>query len=135
MALTDSLLRQFRKATGDLSNPPSMSATEIEEDYFAEALTEYPDDSDRAHLAYAVLKRLNELLVAAAGEVSYSANSVSESLSDKALRYRQAIEVWQKNLDDALANGEAEVPVYWGKTVRHPRRDKDYPDDHIKWSG
>ena len=125
--MTSALYRaRFRRAVGDPGGDEPLFETDDIDDKFDQAAEVYPDGSDEALLAQAVIYGFEDLMAVYATQVDYTANSASERLGSVFGNYEKLIKKWETKLQTALAEN---LPmVMWGSTSVAPRRDAEYPD-------
>lgn len=118
--------QRFRRAVGDPGGDNPLFEPDEIDDFFTQADEDYATASDNAKLAYAVMLGFQSLQTLYVTQVDYTANSVSEKLSDVFDHYEKLIKKWEAKLTDALAST---LPgVMWGSTRVTPSRDQEYPD-------
>ncbi len=128
--VTESQVKRFRNAVGDSKTPPKFEKSVIQ-DYFDNALEDYPTLSAKGILYAAIVQGVEKLLAESIEEVSYTENTASETLTDKRKGYEALLKLHKGNLSEELGEletDEADVPVAWGSTVKTPRREEEYPN-------
>lgn len=120
---TESQRERLRADIGaDATTLPDVEADDI----FDEAGESYTDAA--AMTAATRVIAIRRLLASASKLVSYRQNNSQESASDVFKHLRELLDLWQGELDDAVAAGSAVGVARFGGMRRKPKLIREYPD-------
>lgn len=125
MAVTQTQIDRLRR---DVGGDETSLPDETVQDIFDEAEETYSDAASA--LAQTRILALQGLLASAAKMADYTANESSEKRSQVYSNLSKLLDLWQKRLDDAVADADVASlggGVRFGRVHRKPARVREYP--------
>lgn len=125
MAVTQTQIDRLRR---DVGGDETSLPDETVQDIFDEAEEAYTDSASA--LAQTRILALQGLLASAAKVTTYKQNETTENRSDLFNHLKDLLTLWQKRLDDAIADADAaslDGGVRFGRVHRKPAKAREYP--------